>query len=165
MFARIVWTALLLSLPLTLPAQLAGTIADPRLKKLIEATKLKYRVNSAGNVLITYNVDSAAARTHQVIVYSRSEEMGGFEVRECRLYAARLDILPTQEQLFELMKQSYTQKLGAWEMDFDDGKYYVFYNLKVPVEIDAKAFREILGSFVGIVDAWEVKLTGGQDEF
>lgn len=155
-------------LPLTVlvsTALLAGAclptaaLADASVKTRLEARGIKFEVDDDGDYKVTYNYASEG-RTQLVFVSGRTESVGGFQIREVFAPAALIeDDDITGARAVEMLEDSRTRKIGAWEI----GGGALYFVIKIPDSVDAASLESAMDIVAETADDMEIKLSGDRD--
>jgi hypothetical protein len=95
----------------------------------------------------------------QVIVDTVAEHTENATFRFIRSYAYISDRKPKPELYERLLKDSFKRKSGSWEMDYSDGKYYIFITAKVSADCRGLGLRDILELVALAADEMEASLS------
>ena len=131
--------------------------ADPRVEETLKRLGVHYTVNTSGNVAVTYDLDGGRSQT--VYIMSKTDEYNNVEIREIWSNAGTFDAEPDADGLINLMTESGKNKIGCWALEKqDDGKYLLFYTIKMPAESSDEAYRMALEFASAVADACEKEL-------
>ncbi len=143
--------------------------ADPRVREALKAADMKFQELASGNYTLHFTLLNK--RTHVVVIQSRTTELGSFEVRDVWAVGYKSERVPPSTVLAQLMQDSATKKIGAWELHpvrDDDGcttGYRAIFVAKVPADCPPEQLKAILWGVVLTADEMEEQLTGEEDEF
>ena len=148
---------------LSLSAVLAAADAeasDATVKSRLDARGMKYEIDGDGDFKVTYNY-SKEGRTQLVFVSGRTEEVGGFKIREVFSPAARVekDNIGGAKAL-ELLAESRKNKLGSWELAGD----VLYFVAKLPDTLDAKELESVMDIVAETADNMELEISGDRDD-
>jgi len=152
---------LTLSLACLLPlASLPANAGDAAVEARLTARGLKFTIDDDGDYKVVLNFTSEN-RTQLVYVSGGTEESGGMSVREVFAPAANIKTdHVTPEMALELLRESRTKKIGAWEIAGD----YLYYVIKLPDSVDAAQLGEAIRIAGSIADDKEIELSGDTDD-
>jgi hypothetical protein len=138
---------------------------DPKIKKLLKKADIKYTLTTKGNYKVVFDLDNG--RTQLVIINSRLYDLKGLEVREIWSTVYKLEEKSDIkcEELFELMADNATNKIGALQIDDIEGTDVLNFAARVPEDLDAKELVYLLELIASVADKWEVKFTDGKDDY
>ena len=142
---------------LTAPAFAATP--DPALKKLLDAQKMKYEIDSDGDFKVTF--DLGKGRTQIVWIRSSTETYGSLKVREVwspgyKLTGAQLPA-PIANRLLE---HSHSMILGGWTKQ----KTYAMFVVKILATATPQQVRDAAEAAADAADDIEQELAPGTDE-
>ena len=145
-----------------LSAAPADKKADPRLEAALGRLGLHYKVNSSGNVVVTYNAEND--RSQAVFIMSETDKYNGIEIREIWSIAGSFDALPEKDVLVDILTESGKNKIGCWALEkTSDGKYLLFYTIKFPADASDEAYQMMLEFASTITDERELALFDSDD--
>lgn len=152
---------LALSLACLLPlASLPANAADPSVEARLNARGTKFTVDDDGDYKVVLNF-TEEGRTQLVYVSGGTEEVGGTLIREVFAPAANIKTDGvTGAVALELLSESRTKKVGAWEVSGD----YLYYVIKIPDSIDAAQLAALIRVAGSIADDKEIELSGDADK-
>jgi len=130
---------------------------DARIQKLFDANDFKYEISAAGNFKAIMEFQSE--RTQLVIICSRTEFLGDMEIRE--VYSVAYDDTLTRSELSDLMQNSGTKKIGAWQLE-DEGQ--LLFVAKIPAELSFDDLESVIWAVARTADDYEESALG-TDEF
>ncbi|MGN6113247.1 MAG: hypothetical protein ACTHOC_09645 [Luteimonas sp.] len=135
-------------------------VPDPSVKTRLDARDIKFEVDEDGDYKLVFSFEEDE-RTQIVFVSGGTEDFGGLKVREVFAPAARLkEGGVTGDLARELLRNSRTRKIGAWETD-DDLLYYV---IKLPDSADAELLETAMDLAAQMADDMEKQISGDRDE-
>jgi hypothetical protein len=142
---------------------MAGTgtaAADASVAKRLDERGIKYEVDGDGDYKVTYNY-AKEGRTQLVFVSGGTQSVGGFTVREVFSPAARVaaDGINGAKAL-ELISESRTNKLGAWEVAGD----VLYFVIKLPDELSAAELESAMDIAAQAADDMEIEISGDRDD-
>ncbi|WP_298575514.1 hypothetical protein [uncultured Luteimonas sp.] len=139
----------------TLPAW-----ADTSVAKRLDARGVTYTVDEDGDYKVIYNY-SEEGRTQLAFVSGGTEDIAGFRIREVFAPAARLEQDRVDgRRALELLGDSRSQKLGAWEVAGD----VLYFVIKLPDSVDGAGLEAALDVVAQVADDKEIELSGDRDE-
>jgi len=142
---------------LTASAQVgAKSKADPRLRKALDESQLKYAETPEGDFKLLFNLEDD--RTQLVFVESNTETMGIIEVREVWSIGWKGNEAPSAEVANKLLLDNHRKKIGAWELVKADDTYYAVFNVKVSADCGAEALKSIIVGVAQTADEMEKEL-------
>jgi hypothetical protein len=138
---------------------------DPMIKKLLDKAEIKYSLTSKGNYKVVFNLDDS--RSQLVIINSRMYDLDGLKIREVWSTAFKMDEEDdlSRSQLFELMADNATNKIGALQIDDIEGTYVLNFAARVQEDLTSSELTYLLEIIAKVADKWEVKFTDGKDDF
>ena len=139
----------------------AGTAAaDASVVTRLEARGVKYEVDGDGDYKVTYNY-SDEGRSQLVFVSGGTQSVAGFTVREVFSPAARIsgDGISGAKAL-ELLAESRSNKLGAWEIAGD----VLYFVIKLPDDVTAAQLEAAMDIAAETADDMEIELSGDRDD-
>jgi hypothetical protein len=139
----------------------ASTGSDPRLKKALDKTGLKYTETDDGDFKLLFEVNDG--RSQFVWAESNTETIGQFEVREVWAAGWKNSSRMDSEDMARLLKENSSTKIGAWEMLFEDGTYYAVFTAKIPAVLPADELETILRWVAAKADKLEDDLMDSDD--
>ena len=151
--------ALVLSLGLAAWAQptRAGT-PDPELRKLLDAQKIKYEVDSDGDYKVTFDLGND--RTQVVWIRSATESYGSLKVREVWSPGYKLSGELPAKIANRLLEHSHGMILGGWTKQ----KSFAMYVVKILATATPQQVRDAAEAAADAADEIEQELTPGTDE-
>ena len=151
---------LALSLACLLPlASLPATAADAAVEARLNARGLKFSIDDDGDYKVVLDFTSEK-RTQLVYVSGSTEDVSGISVREVFAPAANLKTDGvTAAMALDLLRESRTKKIGAWEISGD----YLYYVIKIPDNVDAAQLGAAVRVAGSIADDKEIELSGNAD--
>ena len=100
-------------------------------------------------------------RTQLAFVSGGTEDIAGFRIREVFAPAARLEQDRVDgRRALELLGDSRTQKLGAWEVAGD----VLYFVIKLPDSVDGAGLEAALDVVAQVADDKEIEFSGDRDE-
>ena len=134
--------------------------ADPSVEARLDAQGIQYVVDEDGDYKITYAFEGED-RSQLVFVGGGTETVGGYVIREVFAPAARVDRDGVSGDVaLELLADSRTNKLGAWEI----GGEVLYFTIKLPDSVDGAQLETALALAAQLADEMEKKLSGDLDE-
>ncbi len=148
--------AVLLALTLTPSPSTAG---DASVEARLDARGIKYEVDGDGDyrVVVSYKAEN---RTQLVFVSGTSESIQGLLVREVFSPAGKVDVDAIAGKALDLLNESRTLKIGAWEIAGD----VLYYVIKLPDSVDAAQLEAAIDIAAETADNKEIELSGDKDE-
>jgi hypothetical protein len=133
--------------------------ADASVEARLTARGIQHDVDSDGDYKVTYRY-TKEDRTQLAFVSGRTQQVGGFVVREVFSPAGRVsgDGIDGAKAL-ALLAESGNNKLGSWELHGD----VLYFVLKLPDNIDATALESALDIAAQTADDMEIELSGSTD--
>src|SRR5690606_10969141 len=151
--------ALSLSLLFLLLAPFAH-VSDASVATRLEPRGIHYEIDEDGAYTLTYSY-ADEQRTQLVFVSGGTESVGEFHVREVFAPAARLEADGiTGEVALQLLADSRTSKLGAWEVAGD----ILYFVIKLPDDIGAARLETAMDIAAQVADDAEKRFSGDRDE-
>lgn len=151
---------LALTLACLLPlASFPATAGDSAVEARLTARGLKYSIDDDGDYKVILDFTSEG-RTQLVYVSGGTEDVSGISVREVFAPAANIktDGINGAKAL-DLLRESRTKKIGAWEISGD----YLYYVIKIPDNVDAAQLAAAIRVAGSIADDKEIELSGKAD--
>ncbi len=137
-------------------------MGDPRVASALSALSLKFKVNSKGNYVVTYN--QGKGRSQEVFIMSKTETYNDIEIREVWSNAGAFEADPEAATLVDLMTESGKNKIGGWALESqDDGTQLLYYTVKFPADITNDALQMTLEFVADVADARELELFNQDD--
>lgn len=151
--------ALSLALALGSLAQQPQVVADPRVEKSLNELKWTFKTDSDGDYTIL--LETAENRTQQVVVRSRTFQIGKVDQREIWSAAAIAEPDVDVELGRALLSLNLQEKLGFWCTIPQEQakKHLVMYIARIPAECDAETFSEYAQGVAEVADAFEQELS------
>jgi hypothetical protein len=142
---------------LTLP--IAAHAEDASVKRRLDQAGMKYEIDRDGDFKVTVSF-AKQRRTQMVFVSGATETIGGLTVRKIFSPAATVasDGI-TGAKALELLRDSRTKKLGAWEIDGAN----LYLVIKLPDTLTAAQLQSLMVAAATLADDMEVKLSGSRD--
>lgn len=134
--------------------------ADDSVARRLDAGGIKYQVDADGDYKVTYNYANEG-RTQLVFVSGGTQSVGAYTVREVFSPAGRVaaDGINGAKAL-ELLAESRSNKLGAWEIDGD----VLYFVLKLPDDMSAAELQSAMDIAAETADDMEIELSGDRDD-
>ncbi len=161
MRSTVVRSALCLTLFLLPWALLADAKPDGRVKAMLEKVGLEYTTDEDGDFLVEF--EQPGGRTQFAKVLSDTETYDGIEIREIYSDAGAFEEEPDLYTLLDLMTESGNNKLACWAFDEDDGRYYLYYTIKLPVSHTANDLEKMMDFAAMVADEREDQFFGTDD--
>ncbi len=153
---RLIAFALACLLPL---ASLPAAASDAAVEARLTARGLKFTTDEDGDYKVVLNF-SSENRTQLVYVSGTTEDVSGISVREVFAPAANIKTDGvTAAMALDLLRESRTKKIGAWEISGD----YLYYVIKIPDNVDAAQLGAAIRVAGSIADDKEIELSGDAD--
>lgn len=132
---------------------------DPRIRQILDQLSFEYTVTSNGSFKLTLPADSAGERTQVVLINSKTETLGKFEIREiwAPAYSAKGQL--PRDVANKLLLNSFDQKLGTWQTMELEEKFLAVYAIKLAANADAEAVRTAILICMRTADKMEEELT------
>jgi hypothetical protein len=135
----------------------AADKADPRVAKQLDKIGIEYSTTKSNNYSIAQDLDGGRKQT--VYIMSKTQTIGGLEVREIWSNAGSFTAEPTSDQMLTLLSDNNAQDMGAWTIEAsDDGSYLAYFSIKVPTYIRDKDLSDVIDLAATAADAMELKL-------
>jgi hypothetical protein len=135
-------------------------VPDASVKTRLDARDIKFEIDQDGDYKLVFSFDEDE-RTQIVFVGGGTEDFSGVKVREVYAPAARLkEGGVTGDLALELLGDSRTKKIGAWEADND----LLYYVIKLPDSADAGQLEVATNLAAQMADDMEKRITGDLDE-
>ncbi|WP_238376599.1 hypothetical protein [Luteimonas abyssi] len=144
--------------PIQLPPSAPSTDVADTVPAILGEAGVGYEVDDDGDYRIVYGWEREG-RSQLVYVSGHTEEIAGRRVREVFSPAARLDEGIEASVLRDLLRDSRSRKLGAWEIAGE----MLFYVIKLPEPVDATLLLAALTAAAEIADEREQAFTGDLD--
>ena len=143
-------------LVLLAPPSAAG---DASVETRLDARGIKYEVDGDGDykVVVSYKAED---RTQLVFVSGASESIQGLVLREVFSPAGKVGADAIAGKALELLNESRTLKIGAWEIAGD----VLYYVIKLPDNVDATQLEAAIDIAAETADNKEIELSGKRDE-
>ena len=152
-----------LALPLLLAAAFLSSAAhaeDASVTARLTSRGIKYELDGDGDYKVTYSYKQEG-RTQLVFVSGKTEDVGGFKIREVFSPAGRVEKDGINgAKALELLKESRLNKLGSWELAGD----VLYFVIKLPDNLDAGQLEAAMDIAAETADDMELKLSGDRDE-
>jgi hypothetical protein len=134
---------------------------DSRIKRQLDALGLKYEVTETGKFKVIF--DMGGDRTQLVIIYSKTYEYGGIEIREIYSTAASATDKTeyTQTTLLTLLEKNQSYKVGSWQIDGGTSPFILQFGLRISATVSQDVLKEMLLLAARAADEMEQKLTEG----
>lgn len=148
-----------------LAAQLGDddTPYDLRVKAILEELELKYEITEDGDFKLVLSVNED--RTHVVYVNSNTEFLDEMEVREVWAGGYGVDGPVPEEVANLLLRNSFDQKIGAWQVFGDEDFSLAMFAVKLSANANKETLRSAIAVVLNNADNVEMQLTGSKDEF
>ena len=145
--------------------QLSSTQGDPRIRKLLNElgyNKFDVITSYENEFRIPFILDNG--RKQIGFINSHTSFLGNFEIREIFSIVFICNNIPSQNNLYQILKRNSWYQIGAFEIILNDSdKYVVRFNAKVDANLDAKGLNQILATVLKIADNLESE-AGGIDD-
>ena len=148
-----------LLLLLALPARAAeGPVADPAVRKQLDALQVKYQVDEDGDYKMTFEV--ANGRTQMVFVRSPVETSGSHRIREIWSPGLKYSTPELDAKVANrLLENSAEVIMGGWVRH----KSMAMFVVKIPEKSTPEELRDAIESAAACADAIELELTSRDD--
>lgn len=156
--SRFVFLVFVLLLPLGLAAE--GK-PDARVQAMLDRVGLDYDIDEDGDFTVEF--EQPGGRTQFATILSATEKYDGIEIREIYSDSGAFEAEPDLYTLLDLMTESGSNKLGCWALDEDDGLYYLYYTIKLPVSHTANDLAKMLDFAAMVADEREDQFFGTDD--
>jgi hypothetical protein len=134
--------------------------ADASVKAKLDALELQYEVDGDGDYKLIFSFDDDG-RSQMLFVSGGTQAIGDMKVREIFAPAARVEADGVDGAVaLEMLADSRTNKLGAWEIGGD----VLYYVVKLPDDIDAAQLEQVMHIVAVMADQMEARLTGDRDD-
>ena len=138
-----------------------GSISDlnARLKRSLDATGLKYKELSNGNIRLHFTLNNG--RTHLVFIEGFTKRFGRMDFRSIWALGWKGETQPSSEVAGRLLLDSSMKKIGAWELykqSDGEGSYFAAFNVKIPSPCDSRTLNEIVWAVATTADSMEERL-------
>jgi len=141
-------------------ASAPAKVPDASVKTRLDARDIKFEVDQAGDYQLVFSFEEDEG-TQIVFLGGGTEDFGAIKVREVFAPAARLkDGAVTGELALELLGESRTRKVGAWEAATD----LLYYVIKLPDSANAEQLELATNLAAQMADDLEKRLSGDRDE-
>jgi hypothetical protein len=132
---------------------------DPRLKRQLDMSGLRYTVSDEGNAKVLIEYDDG--RSQLVVINSETDAAGSYEDRD-----VWSGVLVTDGKLEQWVGQTLLEangemKIGAFAMVGTT----VIFKADAPTECTPDALKTIIRLVAGTAESWEERLAGGSDRF
>ncbi len=146
--------ALLLPPPLD-----AAPKGDKRVESALKRLKVSYEVDDEGDFLLDFAMDGN--RTQRVVVFSRTQTYGAYEIREIAS-GAHYAALPIDGTVAtQLMLDNPTRKVGHWEMQSGSDAWSVVFTARIPAKMKPDQLLDVIEAVGATADDMEQRLNGG----
>lgn len=136
--------------------------ADTRIRSHLEELGYEYEIEADGTFRVGMQLPNG--RVQRVWIQSKTETFGTLEIRKI-LSPAYLSNSPFPVAVAnQLLLDSASKKLGAWQMIIQDDQYLAIFSVKIPAHSNANELKDYLSAVVGSADGMEESLTG-EDNF
>jgi hypothetical protein len=136
---------------------------DPRILRQLDGQNLRYQVDHDGEFRLVYQLEGK--RTHAVWIQSRTEALGGLELRELYAFAYRCTGPVPQDIANRLMTREASARLGSWERVRAGDDSLAAYVVRIPALAPVDVLLEAVSLVLTMADSLEQELTPGTDEF
>lgn len=143
-------------LPLAIFPAHAG---DASVGSRLDARGIKYEIDGDGDYKVVVSYKSEG-RTQLVFVSGATESIQGLLVREVFSPAGKVRADAIAGKALELLNESRTLKIGAWEIAGD----ILYYVIKLPDSVDATQLEAAIDIAAETADNKEIELSGNKDE-
>ena len=144
--------------------QLSSSEGDPRVRKLLNELDYKFMVLTSNDneFRVEFKLDNG--RTQAGFIDSKTSFYGNFEIREISSLVFISKNMPSQNNLYQILKRNATYKIGAFEIILNDsGNYVIRFTAKVSADLDANGLNTILTAVLEISDSLEKELSDIDD--
>jgi len=102
-------------------------------------------------------------RTQTVYIMSKTESYGDLEIREIWSNAGNFPADPTADQMKQLLDDTSSEKIGAWNIEAsDNGSVLAYFSIKVPGYLRDKDLADMIDFAATVADAMKAKLFGAE---
>lgn len=135
--------------------------ADSSVERRLDERGIQYEKDEDGDYRVLYSYDGEG-RTQLAFVSGGTESIRGYVIREVFAPAGHVrDDRISGARALELLANSRTRKLGAWELQGD----MLIYVIKVPDDATAAQLAAALEIAASVADDMETELSGKKDAF
>jgi hypothetical protein len=139
----------------------ADGVADARVAKQLDRLSIAYTTTSESNYSIDKDMDGG--RTQTVYIMSKTESYGDLEIREIWSNAGNFPADPTADQMKQLLDDTSSEKIGAWNIEAsDNGSVLAYFSIKVPGYLRDKDLADMIDFAATVADAMKAKLFGAE---
>ena len=136
---------------------------DERVKKVLDAIPLKYKVDRDGDFVLVN--DMGKNRSQKVFINSNTIKMLKLESREVWSVAHISDRPFSESRANKLLEQNDKVKMGAWAVKKARGKYVLLFRSKIPADANKMTMLVTLQAVTQTADRMEKELTADKDAF
>ena len=140
-------------------AQFPGQ-ADPGVAAALDEQGVIYSINDEGNFVVVFQMDADEERSQRVFVVSQTSSYRNAELREIWSVAVVLNEYPDEELMYYLLTVNSGIKVGSWAVEEFDDELWILYTIKVPVDIDSAALKDLVYFVAEMCDELEAELVG-----
>ena len=135
-----------------------STAGDASVQARLDARGIKYEIDGDGDykVVVSYKAEH---RTQLVFVSGASESIQGLMVREVFSPAGKVGADAVAAKAMDLLAESRSLKIGAWEIAGD----VLYYVIKLPDSVDAAQLEAAIDIAAETADDKEIELSGNKD--
>ena len=134
--------------------------ADPGVAAALDEQGVIYSVNDEGNFVVVFQMDADEERSQRVFVVSQTSTYRNAELREIWSVAVVLNEYPDEDLMYYLLTVNSGIKVGSWAVEEFDDELWILYTIKVPVDIDSAALKDLVYFVAEMCDELEAELVG-----
>ena len=135
--------------------------ADPRVRRALQQTDLKYDVDKDGDYKLHFTTEDN--RTQLVFIESKTEQWGNMEIRVVRAAAYIGKVKLTRTKLESLLRDTARRKSGAWELVEAGDTQMAQFTVKMSADCDPDGLKTVVWGVARTADAMEKELTNSDD--
>ncbi len=135
--------------------------ADPRVRRALQQTDLKYDVDKDGDYKLHFTTEDN--RTQLVFIESKTEQWGNMEIRVVRAAAYIGKVKLTRTKLESLLRDTARRKSGAWELVEAGDTQMAQFTVKMSADCDPDGLKTVVWGVALAADAMEKELTNSDD--
>jgi hypothetical protein len=109
--------------------------SDPRVRQQLDKIGWKYEIDRDGDYKLVFRHENG--RTQLIFVRSRTNEIGGLEVREVWSPGVIIEESVSAELATDLLCENHNVKIGAWRLMPQQHGYVAVFSVTVGADADA----------------------------
>jgi hypothetical protein len=136
---------------------------DNRVKLMLDELEIKYDITGTGNFKIIFSMGND--RTQLVVINSKTHEYGNIEVREIYSPAGGFSSSSSVSQsvLLKLLRENSIKKIGAWQIDGDEGDFRINFSLRANANASKSNLDDLIRLAARVADEMEIQLSDKDD--